>query len=84
MSDFAAAFRAISIPKLRRWVEMESICVARGIDTYDEAYNTIRYEACRLGANHLPVEKYNELEDWIARVLLEGILHAEQSERRGG
>lgn len=78
MSTFASAFREIVVPKLQRWVELEAICVARGLDSFSEAYDTIHQEARALGALHLPVDIFADLEDWIATKLLAEIDKAER------
>lgn len=70
MSTFASTFREIVVPKLRRWVEMEAVCVARGIETYGDAFATVYREANSMGASHLPKQVHDDLVDWIAAKLL--------------
>lgn len=76
-SDFADAFRALVVPKLRSMIESRGFFVAIGLDRFSEAHNEIMAEASRLGASYLPHEHLNSLIDWTQTALLNATIAAE-------
>lgn len=76
MSQFAVQFRAHVIPRLHNLVRAEAVCIAHGVESFDNACNIVMDHARRLGALRLP--DILELEDWIATTLLLEIDAAER------
>jgi hypothetical protein len=75
MRQFALHFRDLVIPRLHNLVRAEAVCIAHGVEGFDDACNVVMRHARQLGANHLP--DILELEDWISTSLLVAIDEAE-------
>ena len=76
MRQFALHFRDHVIPRLHNLVRAEAVCIAHGVETFDDACNVVMRHARQLGAMHLP--NILELEDWIATTLLNELDEAER------
>lgn len=68
-SDFAAAFRAHVVPKLREVIAVRGHFVGIGLYDFGAAHADVMAVACRLGANHLPEPHLLNLEDWCLTTL---------------
>lgn len=77
MRLYAAHFRERVVPRLHDLVRAEAVCIAHGVETFDNACNVVMRHARELGANYLP--DILELEDWIATTLSEEAWKAEQA-----
>jgi hypothetical protein len=73
---FAVHFRTLVIPRLHNLVRAEAVCIAHGVESFDNACNVVMRHARQLGALHLP--NILELEDWIATTMLREIDALEQ------
>ena len=76
MKQFAVHYRERVIPRLHNLVRAEAVCIAHGVESFDNACNVVMRHARELGANYLP--DIFELEDWIATTLLSEIDAAER------
>jgi hypothetical protein len=65
------------MPKLRQQVAVQSFFIACGIVDYGEGHKAILATAMHYGAAYLPTARFDELRDWIASALVEGITDAE-------
>lgn len=79
MRQFAIHYRERVIPRLHNLVRAEAVCIAHGVEGFDDACSIVMRHARQLGANYLP--NILELEDWIATTLLNEI---DEAERAGG
>lgn len=68
-SDFAAAFRANAVPKLREVIAVRGHFVGIGLYDFNAAIADIMAIACRLGASRLPEAHLLNLEDWCLTTL---------------
>ena len=68
-SDFAAAYRAHVVPKLREVIAVRGHFVGIGLYEFSAAHSEVMAIACRLGANHLPEGHFLNLEDWCLATL---------------
>lgn len=76
MKQFAIHFRDHVIPRLHNLVRAEAVCIAHGVEGFDDAVNVVMRHARELGANHLP--DIMELHDWITTTLSEETWKAER------
>lgn len=79
MKLFSAHFRDHVIPRLHNLVRAEAVCIAHGVEGFDDACNVVMRHARELGAMHLPPNIFEELEDWIATTLSNEAWKAEQA-----
>ena len=68
-SDFAAAFRAHSVPRLRHVIATRGHFVGIGLYDFRSAHADVMSVALRLGASLLPEEHLLALEDWCLTML---------------
>jgi hypothetical protein len=73
---YALHFRERVVPRLHNLVRAEAVCIAHGVEGYDNAMNVVMRHARELGANYLP--DIFELEDWVAITLRNEIDEAER------
>lgn len=76
-SDFAAAFRAHVMPKLRDMLPAQGLFVALRLNTFSEVHAELMGEALRLGASNLPREHLDALIEWSQCALLDAAAKAE-------
>lgn len=87
MSTFAATFRELVMPDLRRMCRLQALAVARGRCGFSDASNSVFAHARARGATHLPVsliadngqrrDLILELHDWIDVTILKTIADVE-------
>ena len=77
MTTFAATFRALVMPHLRRAVRLQAFALSRGRCTFTEASGGVWRLARNRGALHLPPSLMEELEDWIDAALLTTVVEIE-------
>lgn len=65
------------IPRLRRLVAAEAVCVVRGVETFAGGHDSLLAYARRYGGLYLPMEAFQALEDWLSVTLLEEIIRQE-------
>lgn len=63
-SDFADAFRAHSVPKIRKVIEVRAHFVGLNLYAFADAHADVMAYASRLGAPLLPKEHLDALIDW--------------------
>lgn len=80
MSTFAATFRNIVMPRLRRQARVQGLFVALDLRTFSEACSSVWADASRRGAAHLPDSLIDELNDWIATQVLNAAIEFEPTE----
>lgn len=78
-SDFADAFRAHAVPKIRTVIEIRAHFVGAGLYDFSDAYSDVMAYACRLGASLLPPEHLDSLIDWALTELTEASSEVEAS-----
>lgn len=67
---FAATFREIVVPALKRRIEQHALMVACEITEFDDFCHEIMDEAYRRGANQLPDHILAELDAWVSSTIL--------------
>lgn len=77
MSTFAATYREIVMPDLRRACQGQALSLARGRCSFTEAYDAVFALARRRGALHLPTNLLADLEGWIDTTLLRTVVDIE-------
>ncbi len=77
-SHFADTFRVLVVPRLRDRIAAQALIVALGHQEYWEADGNIWKIARSLGAEYLPVEHLESLEDWVSTALLEAVFAADR------
>lgn len=77
MSSFAAAFRDLVMPDLRRSCRLQALSMARDRCDFSEATDAVLAQAQRRGATHLPDGLISELIDWIDATLLRTVAEIE-------
>lgn len=77
MSNFAAAFREIVVPDLRRACRLQALAVARERCNFTDAWIAVMAQARRRGATHLPTSIIIDLEAWIDTTILQTIADIE-------
>lgn len=87
MSTFAATFRELVMPTLKRMCAAHALFVACELQDFCDAHTTVMREAERRGAAHLPDDLRAELDAWIASTILREVeVHMPavmEQERRG-
>ena len=78
MKLFPIHFRDAVMPRLRAAVDVQSFFIACGTREYGEASAEVFAIARKFGALHLPDQRLEELQEWIAIALLQGIAAAEK------
>jgi hypothetical protein len=73
MTTFAATFREIVIPDMRRLIAATAPCVAMCVMTFAEARNSIVAAAIKRGATSLPEEVFQDFRDWVADQLFHAV-----------
>lgn len=71
MSTFAAKFRELVGPRLRRECYVHGVLVGLGLEDWADAHSGIVREGLRLGAGHLPRDLFDDLVDQLATWLVE-------------
>jgi hypothetical protein len=77
MTTFAAKFRELVMPDLRRAVRLQAFALSRGRCTFTEASGGIWRLARKRGACHLSPSLIAELDDWIDATLLAAVVEIE-------
>lgn len=77
MANFAATFRDLVMPDLRRSCRTQALAVARDRCGFTEASAAVLDQARRRGAAHLPDSLINDLIDWIDTTVLRTIVDIE-------
>lgn len=79
MSTFAAAFKEIVIPDLRRHCRLQAVFVAHGRKSFTDGTGVVWHYAMARGAGHLPLPNIDQLGDWIDTTVLQTIAEIETS-----
>lgn len=77
MSTFAATFRELVMPDLRRASRLQALSIYRGRCGFTEAADAVLADARRRGAMHLQPILMAELMDWIDVTLLRTVVDIE-------
>ena len=78
MATFAAAFREIVIPDLRKACVVQGMYLSAGLATWPEAFGEVLKLATDRGALHLPSSDWDGLTDWIAAELTRDVARSDQ------
>jgi hypothetical protein len=78
MRLFPIHFRDYVMPRLRAAVDVQSFFIVCGTREYGAASAEVFAIARKFGALHLPDQRLEELQEWIAIALLQGITAAER------
>jgi hypothetical protein len=70
MTTFAATFRAIVVPGLKRQIEQHALMVACEITEFDELYHDVMAQAYARGAWRLPDHILADLNQWVCSAIL--------------
>ena len=70
MSTFAAAFRDIVVPDIKRFIQASAPCVGLGVISFAQACDGAERIAARRGSARLPDDVFRQLVDWISDAML--------------
>lgn len=76
LSDFAATFRSLVMPKLRDAVESRGFMIALDLRSFNESHREILSMAGRWGAWNLPCPHFDALIEWSQSALLDAACKA--------
>ena len=77
LSDFAATFKQLVMPRLRQMCIEHGSSVAHGLETFSDAASKVLGAATTLGATRLPGTLFEELEDHLLTTLLNAAVDVE-------
>jgi hypothetical protein len=82
-SDFAEAFRAHSVPRIRTVIEVRAYFVGLGLYPFASAHADVMCYASKLGATFLPPEHLEALIDWPLAQLCEAAAAVDRHNAEG-
>lgn len=65
MTDFAATYRELVVPRLNALCIAHGSSIAHGLETFTDGFAQVMGCAIALGASHLPADRLAELEDYL-------------------